>query len=233
MLLIGIGFFSLNATQQTASRLTWSLARDNSLVFSSILSRVHPTLQVPVWALVANFVVIFMTGLIYVGSSTGTGFSSPPVCHLADVRSIQFACWIGDSASAALIRYTSAATDVQKALGQVPSQESGVSPPPSPRLDGKRADCHFGAAMDGIFPVPLCAPRHEIYNEFECPLILLVQASLRAAEYLCAVLGVMAVLTAGNWLLHARRHYQGPRIQRQGTHHEHVAVTGPRGIMTP
>lgn len=92
VLLLGIGFFSLNATQQTASRLTWSLARDNSLIFSTIISRVHPNLGVPVVALLVNFVAILITGLIYVGSSTGKTlskqFSESPVLTILAFNSL-------------------------------------------------------------------------------------------------------------------------------------------------
>ncbi|EXJ86696.1 hypothetical protein A1O3_03649 [Capronia epimyces CBS 606.96] len=65
-----IGFFCLNAIQQTSSRLTWALARDNAFSFSHVISRIHPTLHVPVWALLANYVVIFCCGCIYMASTT-------------------------------------------------------------------------------------------------------------------------------------------------------------------
>ena len=64
------GYFSLNACQQTASRLTWSFARDRALVFSGRIGRIHPTLGVPVWALLANALVVFIMGCIYLGSTT-------------------------------------------------------------------------------------------------------------------------------------------------------------------
>lgn len=69
-LLLLTGYFSLNACQQTASRLTWSFARDNALVFSKHLGQIHPTLGVPVWALVANSFVVFVLGCINLGSAT-------------------------------------------------------------------------------------------------------------------------------------------------------------------
>jgi choline transport protein len=61
---------ALIAVQQTASRLTWSLGRDNALLGSEFLSRVHPTLKVPVWALLLNGFIVFIIGFIYLGSST-------------------------------------------------------------------------------------------------------------------------------------------------------------------
>ncbi|EEP81302.1 conserved hypothetical protein [Uncinocarpus reesii 1704] len=69
LLLIAV-LLSLNACQQTASRLTWAFARDNALVCSNFINRMHPTLHVPVWAILANCFVIFIIGCIYLGSST-------------------------------------------------------------------------------------------------------------------------------------------------------------------
>ena len=86
---------SLNGCIQTASRLTWSFARDDALVLSKFMSRLHPRFDVPVWAILANAGVVFIIGCIYLGSSTafnaivGTGlilqqmtFSIPSVLLL-------------------------------------------------------------------------------------------------------------------------------------------------------
>ncbi|KAI9842349.1 MAG: hypothetical protein M1838_003165 [Thelocarpon superellum] len=70
VLLILIGFFALNGAQQTASRLTWSFARDNALIFSDYIGRIDPQLGVPVWALVFNAFVVFVLGCVFLGSST-------------------------------------------------------------------------------------------------------------------------------------------------------------------
>ncbi|KAI9927590.1 hypothetical protein MW887_003209 [Aspergillus wentii] len=69
-LLVAIAFFSLNGCQQTSSRLTWAFARDNALIMSTYLGRIHPHLEVPVYALIANSAVIFIIGCIYLASST-------------------------------------------------------------------------------------------------------------------------------------------------------------------
>jgi choline transport protein len=68
-LLILTGFFALNATQQSSSRLSWSFARDGGLVFSGQIAKIHPTLGVPVWALLFNAFVVFVMGCINLGSS--------------------------------------------------------------------------------------------------------------------------------------------------------------------
>jgi len=69
-LLAIIALFALNGCQQTASRLTWAFARDDALIMSRLLSRIHPSLQVPVYALVANAGIVFIIGCIYLASST-------------------------------------------------------------------------------------------------------------------------------------------------------------------
>ncbi|EXJ68395.1 uncharacterized protein A1O5_08187 [Cladophialophora psammophila CBS 110553] len=62
--------FILNAIQETSSRLAWSFARDNGLVFSSRLSRIHPTLQVPVYALFLTYGILVVCGCVFVASTT-------------------------------------------------------------------------------------------------------------------------------------------------------------------
>lgn len=61
---------ALIAVQQTASRLTWSFARDNALIGSKWIGNIHSSLGVPVWALVANNTIVFIIGFIFLGSST-------------------------------------------------------------------------------------------------------------------------------------------------------------------
>lgn len=62
--------FALIGAQEAASRLTWSLARDHALFGSKWLSKVNPTLEVPVCGLLFNFSIMFIIGCIYLGSST-------------------------------------------------------------------------------------------------------------------------------------------------------------------
>ncbi|KAJ5812493.1 hypothetical protein N7474_008794 [Penicillium riverlandense] len=69
-LLAVIAFISLNGCQQTSSRLTWAFARDDALILSRYIGRIHPELQVPVYALLANSAIIFIIGCIYLASST-------------------------------------------------------------------------------------------------------------------------------------------------------------------
>ncbi|RGP63738.1 choline transport [Fusarium sporotrichioides] len=62
---------ALNAVHQTASRLTWSFARDDAILLSKYLKLVHPRLHMPVYALLLNFVFCVIAGALYPASSSG------------------------------------------------------------------------------------------------------------------------------------------------------------------
>lgn len=68
--LLMIILFVIVAMQQTAGCLTWSLARDDALLFSKKLGLMHDRLGVPVWALVTNSCLVFLAGCVYLISST-------------------------------------------------------------------------------------------------------------------------------------------------------------------
>lgn len=70
VLLCCAAVFALIGAQQTASRLTWSLARDRAIIGSKWLSKIHAKFEVPVWGLIFNFVIMFIIGCIYLGSSS-------------------------------------------------------------------------------------------------------------------------------------------------------------------
>jgi choline transport protein len=70
-------WFILNAIVQTSSRITWSLARDNGLLFSRFFETIHPRLEVPVNALVLNWVILLICGCIFVASQTGKTVHCP------------------------------------------------------------------------------------------------------------------------------------------------------------
>lgn len=65
-----ISLFAIMGAIQTASRLTWSFARDNALVLSRYISRVDSRWEVPVWALLANSGCVFLLGCVNLGSTT-------------------------------------------------------------------------------------------------------------------------------------------------------------------
>ncbi|KAJ8128327.1 hypothetical protein O1611_g5307 [Lasiodiplodia mahajangana] len=54
----------------TASRMTWSFARDRGLPFHSFIRKVHPRTRVPVVAIIVVTVIPCVLNLIYIGSST-------------------------------------------------------------------------------------------------------------------------------------------------------------------
>ncbi|KAL2833979.1 amino acid/polyamine transporter I [Aspergillus pseudoustus] len=68
--LFTISCVALNAVHQTASRLTWSFARDDALFYSRKLASIHPSLGIPLYALILNGVCVFLVGIVYVCSST-------------------------------------------------------------------------------------------------------------------------------------------------------------------
>ncbi|KAF3027870.1 hypothetical protein E8E15_010378 [Penicillium rubens] len=70
VLLCCAAVFALIGAQQTASRLTWSLARDRAIIGSKWLSKIDTMFEVPVWSLAFNFVIMFIIGCIYLGSSS-------------------------------------------------------------------------------------------------------------------------------------------------------------------
>lgn len=63
--------FTLLAVQQTASRLTWSFARDDALIWSSQLGKINEADQLPIWATMFNFACTFILGCVYFASSNG------------------------------------------------------------------------------------------------------------------------------------------------------------------
>ena len=62
--------FTSTALMTTSSRMSYAFARDGGLPFSTFFAKVHPTLQVPLNALIwtSSWIIIF--GLIFLGSSS-------------------------------------------------------------------------------------------------------------------------------------------------------------------
>jgi len=68
---IVLSFFILNAIQETSSRLLWSFARDNGMVFSQKFGEINPRFDVPVNALLLSWFILVIWGCIHLASSTG------------------------------------------------------------------------------------------------------------------------------------------------------------------
>ncbi|KAJ5605758.1 hypothetical protein N7510_008539 [Penicillium lagena] len=62
--------FIIIAVQETSSRLAWSFARDEGIVFSKFIKRIDPRLDVPIFGLLSTWSLVFVCGLIYLGSAT-------------------------------------------------------------------------------------------------------------------------------------------------------------------
>ncbi|PYH94550.1 amino acid transporter [Aspergillus ellipticus CBS 707.79] len=68
VLTTGIGCQIASHTYQ--SRVCWSFARDRGLPGHAFLSKIHPTLDVPLNAHIVSSVLVSLLGLLYLGSST-------------------------------------------------------------------------------------------------------------------------------------------------------------------
>lgn len=190
---------ALTAVQQTASRLTWSLGRDNAFFGSNFLGRMHTSLQVPVWALVFNNFVVFIIGFIYLGSSTafnafiGTGLILQQVTY---------------AIPAALLMYQ------RRRAVYLPAHR----PFRLPEVLGwvvNGATVVFAVVVVTFYNFPVVLP----VSGSNMSKWLLVSngpfaenADLMLLDYTSAVIGVMLIFAAVNWFVHARRKYQGPRL---------------------
>lgn len=194
MLLFIAAVMALTAVQQTASRLTWSLARDDALLFSKFIGRVHPTWQVPVWALIVNNFVVFIIGFIYLGSSTafnafiGTGlilqqatYAFPAALLLYRGRSSTFLP-------------TNRPFKLRWGMGWVANFLTVA----------------FAVIVMIFYNFPVVLPvtssnMSEYPHVFRC-------FTLTFPDYTSAVIGVMIIFAVINWFLHAKSAYKGPRV---------------------
>ena len=73
-------FIASIGSVQTSSRLTWSFARDDAMILSSLIKRTNDQLGVPVWALLFNAFWLFIIGCVYLASSSGESPLSQSSC---------------------------------------------------------------------------------------------------------------------------------------------------------
>ncbi len=180
-LLLLTGYFSLNASQQTASRLTWSFARDRGLVFSGAIGAMHPTLGVPIWALIANAFVVFIMGCVYLGSNATF---NAMVATSVILMHITFAI----AAGLKMLR--------RRAAHFLPEKSSNWSW--NLGISGWIFD-FVTVAWGSIALIFYCFPTTTPTTGSE-------------ANYVGAVLAVMALFAVINWFIYARKHYEGPRV---------------------
>ncbi|KAF9888505.1 hypothetical protein FE257_008612 [Aspergillus nanangensis] len=65
-----MAMFIIIAVQETFSRLAWAFARDEGLILSNYIQRIHPKLDVPVFALIFTWLLLCLCGIIYLASET-------------------------------------------------------------------------------------------------------------------------------------------------------------------
>lgn len=188
---------ALIAVQQTASRLTWSLGRDNAFFGSQFLGRMHSSLQVPVWSLIFNNFVVFIIGFIYLGSSTafnafiGTGLI---------LQQITFAF------PAVLLLYR------RRSAKYLPVHR----PFKLPRICGWTVNIvtvTFAVIVVVFYNFPVVLPvtgsnMSELYPHISTPFWPLNFTP----DYTSVVLGIMGIFAAINWFVHANKSYRGPRL---------------------
>ncbi|WYZ35131.1 hypothetical protein EsH8_I_001407 [Colletotrichum jinshuiense] len=177
------GCFACTGAIQTASRLTWSFARDDAIIFSSFLRKMHPKLGVPVNALIANFVLIFALGCVFLGSSTA--FNALVATGLI-LQQVSFAF---PAALALYHRYRGAAAFEE------------ILPRRKFKLPGAIG------AIANVLTVVFGLVTLIFYN---FPVIMPVSAS--NMNYACVVLGVMWLFSVINWFGYANKRYRGPRL---------------------
>jgi choline transport protein len=205
ILLAICGCFAVTGAQQTASRLTYSFARDDALVFSNLLRRVHPTLGVPVYALVANSTVIFVLGCVYLGSSTA--FNALVATGLI-LQQLSFAF-----PAAILLFVRSRGRAELDAL--MPRARSFRLPAPVGWIVNSLTILLAVVALV-FYDLPVVMPV-TAGNMSEWTLYLLLSLRSRSLtssqDYACVVLGVMAICATANWFGYAARRYQSPRLK--------------------
>ncbi|KAL8349178.1 hypothetical protein RB601_002005 [Gaeumannomyces tritici] len=182
ILLIVGGFFAGTGSQQTASRLTWSFARDDAVVGSRFLRRMNFRFGVPVNALLVNCAFVFLLGCVNLASSAA--FTA-----LVATGLILLQCSFAIPAALVLRR---------RLLGTLPAVLPESRPFRLPGVVGGLANflsiaLAFISLVFYSFPVSLPVTPGNM-------------------NYASVVIAVMAALAAGNWVFHASRNYHGPKL---------------------
>lgn len=199
--------FAITGAQQTASRLTWSFARDNALVGSSYLSRLHPRWDVPICALLANCGCVFLLGCINLGSTSA--FNALVATGLI-LQQLSFAF------PAALLLYHRAAGTLETIMPAAKIQFKlpfGVGP----LVNALTVVLGLLSLIFYDIPYVLPATASNMSKSFEHPcsyheLSWLLILMIGLTDYAPAVIGIMGVLALINWVVHASKRYKGPRL---------------------
>ncbi|KIV90057.1 hypothetical protein PV10_07402 [Exophiala mesophila] len=174
-----LGLITLHAINQTSSRLTWSFARDNGLIFPTFLSRMNTRWQVPVYSLLLDHVCIGLIGLLYLASSTA--FNS--FINTAEITTL-----LSVGCPSILVLWRKRSTEF------LPENRSFRLP----NWLGYFVNI-AGLIYVALMTVFFCLPT-------ELPV---TGANM---NYCSVVLAVIFLVGVGNWFFHARKNYEGPRL---------------------
>lgn len=196
--LVCIVIFIGIAMHQTASHLLWAMARDNGIVFSGHLSEMHPTLSVPIWALLANGGAVLITGCIYLASSAA--FNALVSCSII-LQMVSFAM------PCLLLMMKKRSSDVlpNRRPFKLPSAIGWIV---------NAIVVAFAVVEIVFFEFPSALPvsgssMSKLCNFINSYTTWLTDSTI---DYASAVLAIMAGFGLINWYAYARRHYAGPRI---------------------
>jgi choline transport protein len=199
-----IMLFIIVAMQQTAGYLTWSLARDDALLFSRKLEITHDRLGVPAWSLATNAGLVFLAGCVYLISSTAF---SALINSSIILQVVSFAM----PCALLMTRGRSEHVLPSDRAFRVPSSIGWIA----------NAMVVIAAIVETVFfdfpaALPISVPS---MSEFSPALTLRIGLSRTftdlAPDYTCVVLAALAVLSCVNWFAHGRKSYQGPTLQIQ------------------
>ncbi|KAL2692448.1 hypothetical protein Neosp_002857 [[Neocosmospora] mangrovei] len=171
--------FAINAIVQTASRMTWAFAQDGGLLGGRQLAAIHPTLQVPVWGLVANSFIVFILGCIYLGSS------------------VAFNAVAGSSVILQMLSFS-----IPALLLMLRKRSADVLPP------GRFIQLPNWVGWIANMTVVIFSVIEIIFFNFP-PTYPTTGTSMNYASVVLFFTFVLAVL---NWIVYARKHYQGPTV---------------------
>lgn len=155
--LFTISCVAINAVHQTASRMTWSFARDDALFGSRWLGVVHEELNVPIYALVVNGVVVLLVGIVYVCSSTGIPSFLPFLDALQSMRvligndSIQRIHKHNCNSRPNLLRHPSLPPPPPSTKQPLPPPKTTLPRPRCYRISGEHHLCGVGCGRHGVF----------------------------------------------------------------------------------
>jgi choline transport protein len=220
----------------TASRMTWSFARDNGLPMSRYLSRVSPRTKVPVWAALAVTGIAALLTLIYIGSSTAfndvisltiTGFYGS---YLMPAAFLLYHRIIGNI----LPRGTE--SDFLSPTQPTKSATTSSSPPPrtakATRSPSRQEDIDSDSEIAGVInakliwgPFRLPGLLGIINNAYACCYMVFVifwsvwppstPVTASTMNYSVVVTGVVMILSAIWYFVRAKDVYKGPLIDSE------------------